>query len=560
MRRWRYPFLFAMATLAGLAATLALFVLMERDRLGSYTLDRPPAPARAARRPVAGIVDVHLRRQLGDARVARIVASWTAFVGGVGADVRHLSASDPEGIAGIGAVDVVVVPGPVGLAPAELHAIEAALVAGKSLLVATGGGMGAGDALAFRAPLWRALLAEAPAVRALPTPTFLVVGRDVPFRGDLPRGAGVRVDGALLDAPGLPIRWGHVGAGRWVLFGFDPAAVASESRDRATMSALLGGAFAWLGGGPAVEVLPWPAGRPAALLVTVASDGRPVPADLAVPWTLTYAPVGPGTGAAALPATVDLATRGDGAPCGRPREDQARIVAAAADAARRAWPERTPRGYAPPGDRVDGDTLAVLADAGFEYVLAAGDTLQPDLVGARLVRLPRTADDDLGYALRTGDADPAALLRARRADLERVVAAGGLFTLALDGATLERPGAADALGELLDDARRHDAWTASAGDIAAWWRRRSGVLATVASPTPHRVVLRLSNVGDAAVEDVAVRVHLPEPASRVDMELAHWRRTSGADYRVEHAPGSDALVVIANLPAGANEVLHLEWP
>jgi hypothetical protein len=86
------------------------------------------------------------------------------------------------------------------------------------------------------------------------------------------------------------------------------------------------------------------------------------------------------------------------------------------------------------------------------------------------------------------------------------------------------------------------------------------VVSTVEAVRPHRMVLRLSNVGEEPVEALAVRLQLPGPAARVDMALAHWRRTLGTDYRVRHTPGSDEVVVVADLPAGANEVLHLEWP
>jgi hypothetical protein len=274
-------------------------------------------------------------------------------------------------------------------------------------------------------------------------------------------------------------------------------------------------------------------------------------AERGIPWTLTYAPARPAVGAPPLPATVDLATRGDGsrAPCGLPAAEQARIVAAAVESTRRAWPDRTPRGYAPPGGRIDDGTAAALGDAGFEYVFASADALQPDVVWTRssslLVRIPRAED-----------APPP----DRRAALERASTAGGLYTLALDDDLLATPGAVDALRDLLDAARRDDPWVAPAADVAAWWRRRARVVASAEAPDPHRVVVRLSNVGDEPVDDLAVRLQLPEPAARVDLELAHWRRTRDTDYQVRHTPGSDEVVVVAHLPPGANEVLHLEWP
>lgn len=573
-RRARYPFLFAMATLAGLSAVLLLLVLMERERIGSFALDRPPAAARSEpqRRLIAGVVDVHLRRHLSDEQVALRAASWADFARGVGAEVRSLSASDGDGITGLDAVDVLIVPGLVGLDGAERRSLERALRAGKGLLVAAGGDLIADEALTLQSPFWRRLLAEPPRLHVFDRRTRLPVGRDLPFRGGLPRGAGVLfAPGArvLLDeaAASLPIRWGRAGAGRWVHFGFDPAGVPPDDHDRATVSAVLGGAFSWLGRTPVAETLPWPGGRAATLLVTVTSDGRPLPPGLTdllagrgVPWTLTHAPGG--SGAAALPAAVDLATRGDPAraPRGLPADDQARLLAAARATTRLAFGQN-PRGYAPPGERVDEHTLGALARTGFDYLLAGADPrlLQPDIYWSDrlVVRIPRTADDDLGYALRAGQGAPEAL---RRADLHRVFAAGGLFTLHLDAAALARPGALDDLRTLLDEALAYDPWRTHAADLATWWRRRAQIQTSVEAPHPHRLLLRLSNVGDAPVHELAVRLQLPTPAPRVDVELSHWRRTLGSHHRVVHTPGSDELVIITRLPAGANEVLHLEWP
>ncbi|NYT06599.1 MAG: hypothetical protein GKC04_09600, partial [Methanomicrobiales archaeon] len=131
---------------------------------------------------------------------------------------------------------------------------------------------------------------------------------------------------------------------------------------------------------------------------------------------------------------------------------------------------------------------------------------------------------------------------ACRAVAETVAAAGGLLVLLWHPPVfnpLEMPGAGDLCARVIRHARERGAWTATAGAIAAWWRRRT------ASPVGWAAgdgTLRLSF--PAGGEGTAADILLPPGCTAAVPGQARLLYSDGPRLRVAPLPGTELPAIL----------------
>ncbi|MCK6528236.1 hypothetical protein L6R50_12000 [Myxococcota bacterium] len=641
-----YGAMIALSVTGLFAFALLLFVLVLEDLLGAWQLDQGgSAVLRRQDELRVGVVDSSLRRLWSPAVAEASVQNWREFLKGVGATATVLPANGQGGFDGVDDVDLVVVPTPEGLTSSERRALQHAISSGKGTLFAISSHMHDDQGILLQDTFWRRLLnLRSARIHTFDRRVFLPFEGGSPFLGSIPRGEGIyftagsKVVGMTFEAdaapippsptvvaasplpedegspPGTPLyeriygeeegelpgvdrvqtRWGRIGEGRWVFFGFDPAGVPPDSPSRRPVSRMLVQSFRWLSSRPVFEVQPWPRGAGVAVMLAVdltGGDTAPAEADLKlrrldVPVTWFYGPDvfvrgahTPREGGLAAPAG-EIATRGLDRGLFRDRDwkDQERELVDAREQLvslfREEDRDRVVDGLMPPGEAYDEDALRALHAAGYEYVYGGRDArgMVPDLrhlpapfwrfwqKSPPVVLVPRTVEDDLGIALAAGDTDPWTIT-ARYADaFERVEPIGGLFTITLHQEFFASPDAVPALEALVGRLKREGVWFATAADVARWWRRRGAVGVTLEAGANHRLVVRVTNGGTETVRDLALRVHLPEPADTTVLKLGHWRRSQLGRFELIHAPSAEHCDIIAPaLEPGANEILYLEW-
>lgn len=349
------------------------------------------------------------------------------------------------------------------------------------------------------------------------------------------------------------------GRGRVVWLNFEPRALVPGGHGAAWLDALVANAVAWAGGRPLAAVEPWPGGARVAAMLGLDSEHRFA---LAGPTAERFRAAGvPVTAfavsslAQAEPAVVaQLARAGevgshtdDHRPlAGRPPAEQVEQLARSRTLLS-AMAGVPVVGLRPPEEQTDDATFEALATAGYEYVAGTvdKDRAEPDVratPAGTIVRLPRVPLDDYEFTIRTPTTDPAVVTAAVARDLDQVRRLGGLFFFDVHTQLVEDPALAGALRLVLGLRDVPDVWPATGRTIAAWWRARAGVHATVAAEADGTVAVEVAS--GAAVERAAVRVHLP-PGADAPVDAA------GAPGVAVH-PVADGTVqiVVAALAAG----------
>ncbi len=166
--------------------------------------------------------------------------------------------------------------------------------------------------------------------------------------------------------------------------------------------------------------------------------------------------------------------------------EQRDSVRRSADAIERAIGRR-PRGFRS-FDDIDGSTLGILVDEGFTWTsaLAGDDRPQVQLLdesGApSLIDVPalwelnefRYFGFNYGPAMPAGQNRPASYARVSadwRAEYDAYAEARAAYVLTVDPQSIGKPGRISILREVLEHVRgRGDAWFATAGELADWWR------------------------------------------------------------------------------------------
>ncbi|KQC03124.1 MAG: hypothetical protein APR53_00010 [Methanoculleus sp. SDB] len=122
---------------------------------------------------------------------------------------------------------------------------------------------------------------------------------------------------------------------------------------------------------------------------------------------------------------------------------------------------------------------------------------------------------------------------------DRVAATGGLLMLLWHPAVfnpIEFPGAGDLCARLIRHAQAKGAWAATAGEIAAWWRRRSSALITW---TARDGALHITFPPDA--DDLAVDIWLPEGSTAAIPKSIQVFVREEQHFRIALGPLSMAL-------------------
>jgi peptidoglycan/xylan/chitin deacetylase (PgdA/CDA1 family) len=447
---------------------------------------------------------------------------------GIIRDWRATLLSLGVGLVAPGDADVLIVPQALCLGPVQRRLIQTHLARGRGVI--TTGAVGAFDGVC--APLRDTLVAS-----------LLGIGlgaiRPAPQRGDddahyavllgesvlgahMPPGSRVELRPAgqivfLSDAREMlysdvrraPLDAGRpffdaaalraaVGPGRVVALGFSPTDLVGQwSVDIGHV--VTANAVQWAAGHTVFQLAPWPEGTKSAAVLTVDIDTNFQDAlhtlDALAPLRL------PGTAfiaAGVMDADSMIARHVRnafeiGALTTRHHPPDtltdARLVTEIADSQRRA--ERL-AGHSVAGLRASGGraTLSILqgwADVGGRYVLAGTDnrSAAPEilpLLPDSLILLAHIASDDGDLLDPSNHLDPAAMSRVVAWQVGASMAYRGLYVFSLRSRRVSEPELAPVLLELAQTLRRTpDVWTATAGQVAEWWRGRAAVHLVTAS-------------------------------------------------------------------------------
>ena len=144
-------------------------------------------------------------------------------------------------------------------------------------------------------------------------------------------------------------------------------------------------------------------------------------------------------------------------------------------------------GFSPPEERFTPATLQIWADLGGRYVVAsnngraAGPEILP-LLPDSLILLGRVADDDYAILDRSDIHDRARISQRLLSQIGESIAYRGLYLFSYHSRMLSQQQLIPVLQELASRLRRTpEIWTATAGEVAEWWRERAGIALTPAS-------------------------------------------------------------------------------
>ena len=479
-----------------------------------------------------------------------IVRRWRDALTAAGADVRIVRSS---AIGAARSARVVVVPSSPCLTVATRELVETAGARGQGLIVT--GLAGVKDAgcrpigYGFLVGLTGASRADTLRTRST---VYVRIPASGPLAADIPPGARLELkpavqvalrlaardafysDYELASAPagGEPLldvavsRSTYRGA-RTVYLGFELHDAVTQTWNTDVLTLLVRNAVAWSGRQALASIEPWPGGRTAAAILAQDVEDQFANAQFARD---SLAAIGaPGT----FFLVSDAARRNKGLARellragevgshsddhrllgGTPGEEQeARLRDSREELADILGHEIT--GLRPPQEQFDVATMHAWAAAGGLYILGANDarSLAPELLLAdpdTVVMVPRTTADDYALlgagALRPGETLDARLLE----EFRQVRALHGLYVLSYHSQLLSRrehvPTVARFARALLADST---IWVATAGDVAAWWKARTGLSSTVRMPAASRLEIALHNDGSTPVWGAVIRVELP---------------------------------------------------
>lgn len=316
------------------------------------------------------------------------------------------------------------------------------------------------------------------------------------------------------------------GGGRVVWFGFSASQGARET-DRGRLEALIRGGILWAAGVPAAEILPWPGGARAALVVAqgvgwefgnsavlaaVARErGFPVTFFVLSRMALDFPDLAEVLREA---GEVGSQTSDQTVLAGLPYQDQLTRL-------RRSWSEirgwagDSARGLRPPEERFDENTLRAWRALGGTYLVAVNDArgASPELFdtpAGRVALLPRIIKDDYNVLVQEGRMASRHLLEAYLEGMEKVWALGGLALVSVHSQVAGTPRRIGVVGEVADSARtRGGWWLAAAGEVADWWLARRAASVTVLRAAEGLEVVVTAGA-EAPLGDAWVGVSLPD--------------------------------------------------
>lgn len=376
--------------------------------------------------------------------------------------------------------------------------------------------------------------------------------------------------------------------GRIVWFGF-AAAHGARPSDQERLDTLLRSGVLWAAGVPVVEIAPWPGLAQGALMVTqnVESEFRnsstlaslardrdfPVTFFVLSRMALDFPDL-----AAALRSAGEVGSQtSDHAVVGGLPYPEQEIRLRRSWSEIRGWTGDSARGFRPPEERFDENTLAAWGALGGTYVVAVNDArgASPELFHTPtgpVVLLPRILKDDYNVVVQDRRMASRYLVQAYLEGMEKVRALGGLAVVSLHSQVAGTSRRVGALGDVVDSARVEGAWWLSTGgEIADWWLARGAASVTVRAPSvteasitggepAYGLEIRVT-AGEAALEDPWVSVFLPDglgdQAPDVDGIPVAYRETPwGIAVPVGRVPAGETRTV--TLAGGEAEAIVAE--
>jgi hypothetical protein len=439
--------------------------------------------------------------------------------------------------------DVLVVPQAVCLGPVQRRQIQAHLAKGRGII--TTGAVGAYDGVCtpLRDTLVASLLgighgAIRPAPRRQNDAHYAVLLGESVLGAHMPPGARIEFSPAgqivflsnaremlYCDFLRTPMNAGRpffdaaalraaVGPGRVVAFGFSPTDLVGEwSQDIGRI--VVSNALQWSAGHMIFQMAPWPEGKKAAAVMAIdveadfqnARDALDALAAYKLPGTAFIV----GSLAEADPITTQRLIRtfeiGTHTQRHLPLDTLTDVGQAEELANSKRVAERLARrpvpGFRPPEERFTFETLQIWADLGGRYVFASnnGRAAGPEIIPLlpdSIILLGRVSEDDYEMLDRSKIRDRAEMSHLLVSQVGESIAYRGLYMFSYHSHMMSQKELTPVLQELASKLRRTpEIWTATAGEVADWWRGRAAVhlvtaldgrSATLTNTGPHEFI------------------------------------------------------------------------
>jgi peptidoglycan/xylan/chitin deacetylase (PgdA/CDA1 family) len=555
----------------------------------------PPASAAAATRPYHAVL-YYSHATAGhfpdSAYYPGLLDRWEGVIAATGASVSRISSAAQIGT--VDADDVIVAPSAVCLSESEVAELRAHADRGGGLVVtwASGArdstcnwlGWDAATALTGSGDI-REINQRSGLYLTIPTGLPLSLGFDPGTRVELryesqlaAESEGARVywsDWALNGAPVTDAEWLNAAAltsvtntgGRVAWFGFrlDQGA---RPQDERRIEALAANGVRWAASVPTAEILSWPGGARAALLVAqdvetefinasaLARLARrksfPVTFFVVSQTALDYPEL---ADSLVLAGEVGSQTSDHTVLSDLSFADQ-RTRLSRSWAEVRGWTGDSAFGLHPPEERFDANTLRAWRQAGGRYLVALNDarTAAPEVfetAAGNVVLLPRIIKDDYNVFVQESAMRSRRLTEAYLEGLVKVRSLGGLGVVSLRSQMGGVPGRVGVIGEVVDSVRAQgDWWVASGRTVAAWWLSRQTATLRFVEAANDQFTIEVTAPGDTGLRGAWVRLLLAGESSRwlpsIEGELVAYAETQH-DIRVslpDMAPGEQVTLAI----------------
>ncbi|MDH3455379.1 MAG: polysaccharide deacetylase family protein [Gemmatimonadota bacterium] len=496
---------------------------------------------------------------------------WEALAASTGARVSRVSS--PAQVAALDASTVIIVPTAVCLGARELEVLRAHTERGGGLVITWASG--ARDLTCT----WRGWSAVANLIGSREVREvdpraglYLTIPADLPLSPGFDPGTRLelRFESQLAaDAHGSRVYWSDwalnvapvagtdrinaaalanvtEAGGRIVWFGFR-LGQGARPEDEHRVDLLTANGLRWAASLPTAEILPWPGGARAALLLAQDVESQfPNAAALAalarrksVPVTffvvsqlaLDYPELADSLTAV---GEVGSQTSDHSVLSGLSYADQhTRLSRSWAEL--RGWTGDTTSGLHPPEERFDANTLRAWREAGGSYLVAVNEarTGSPEVfeaAGGEIVLLPRIIKDDYNVFVQESAMRSRRLAEAYLQGLEKAGSLGGLAVVSVRSQVGGQPGRIGVIGEVVDSARASgDWWIAVGRDISSWWSARRRTTIEFVETTDNRIAFEVTAPPDALLSGAWVHLLLPESSTiwspAVDGNLAAYAET-----------------------------------
>jgi len=313
------------------------------------------------------------------------------------------------------------------------------------------------------------------------------------------------------------------GGGHVVWFGFR-LGQGARPQDEERLQALVINGVQWAAGVPTAELLAWPGGARAALVIAqdvesefpnatalaALAKRKSVPATFFVvsQLALNYPALADSLRAA---GEVGSQTSDHAVLFGLPLADQ-RTRLSRSWAEVRGWTGDTVFGLHPPEERFDLNTLRAWRQAGGSYVVAINEarTGSPEVFetgDGEVVLLPRLIKDDYNVFVQESALRARRLTEAYLEGMARIRTLGGLAVLSLRSQVGGAPGRVGVVGEVVDSARADgDWWIATGRDVAGWWAARRTATLQLTRVTEREIVVSVAAPPHAALRGAWIRI------------------------------------------------------